>query len=61
MPEPLPAPLIVEALGVGVTEEAAAHSCLSIRGKAAVRSCGDWRMSPKNTWCVLGRGKQTAP
>lgn len=35
VPEDLPAPLVVEALGVGVAEEAAAHSCPSIRGESS--------------------------
>lgn len=35
VPEPLPVPLVEEALGVGVAEEAAAHSCLSIGGESS--------------------------
>lgn len=60
VPEDLPAPLVVEALGWVWQRKQLLTAARASEGKAAVRSCGDWSMSPKNTWCVLRRGKQTA-
>lgn len=61
MPGPLLAPLLVEALGVGTERKQLLTAAHASEGKAAARARGEWRTSPKNTWWVLGRTKQTAP
>lgn len=56
VPEPLPAPLVEEALGVGGAEEAAAHSCPSIGGESSCQVMW-WleKESKKHMVCVRKR------
>lgn len=62
MTEEVPGPLLAALVAEDSVQRkqllADAHAS---EGKAAIRARGDWRMSPKNTSCVLRRAKQTAP